>query len=96
MASLPRRAAHGLIRAYQLTFSAVAGRWCRHLPTCSHYTDDAIRMHGVWAGGWMGLARICRCRPGGTTGYDPVPPEAPRRAGPLTPWRYGKWRGPLA
>jgi uncharacterized protein len=91
-----RLAAHFLIRAYQLTLSALVGRWCRHLPTCSHYMDEAIQVHGLWGGGWMGLARVCRCRPGGSAGYDPVPRLAPPGAGPLTPWRYGRWRsGPL-
>lgn len=96
--SLPSRAArglaHGLIRFYQLTLSAVMGRQCRYLPSCSTYTDEAIQKHGVWAGGWMGFARICRCRPGGASGYDPAPERAPADAGALTPWRYGDWRGP--
>ena len=89
-------AARGAIRLYQLTFSALAGRTCRHLPTCSDYTADAIERHGVWAGGWIGLSRVCRCHPWGTHGYDPVPPALPGRAHPLLPWRYGVWRGPLA
>lgn len=92
---LPRIAAHGAIRTYQLTLSALVGRQCRHAPSCSEYTDEAIQRHGLWAGGWMGLARICRCRPLGTSGYDPAPENVPAGAGPLTPWRYGRWRGPL-
>lgn len=92
---LIRGLAHGLIRAYQLTLSSVIGRHCRYLPTCSDYADEAIQRYGLWAGGWMGLARICRCNPLGASGFDPVPDEAPRRAGWLTPWRYGRWRGPF-
>ncbi len=91
-----QKVAHGAIRAYQVSLSALMGRQCRHLPTCSEFTDEAIRRHGVWAGGWMGLARICRCQPWGTAGYDPVPKDAPAGAVPTRPWRYGKWRGPLA
>jgi uncharacterized protein len=71
------------------------GRQCRYLPTCSEYTDDAIQKHGLWAGGWTGLARICRCGPGGTSGYDPVPETLPATAHALAPWRYGQWRGPI-
>ena len=56
MTSWPRRIAHGLIRVYQLTLSSILGRHCRYLPTCSDYTDEAITLHGVWAGGWIGLA----------------------------------------
>ena len=73
MSGLVRAVAHLAIRFYQLTFSAFVGRQCRHLPTCSDYTDEAIQRHGFWAGGWMGAARIARCRPFGTSGYDPVP-----------------------
>lgn len=92
-ASTPGRAlAHMAIRFYQLTFSAMAGRQCRHAPSCSEYTDMAIQRHGVWAGGWMGLARISRCRPWGTAGYDPVLPEPPPQARWYLPWRYGAWR----
>ena len=90
-----RYGAHLLLRFYQLTLSAVIGRWCRHLPSCSSYMDEAIQRHGLWAGGWMGTARLCRCQPWGTSGYDPVPEGLPEKAGALPPWRYGKWRGPL-
>ncbi len=89
-----RRLAHYLIRFYQLTLSSLMGRQCRYLPTCSDYTDEAIQKHGLWAGGWVGLSRICRCGPGGSSGYDPVPDTLPGRAGAFTPWRYGQWRGP--
>jgi uncharacterized protein len=88
----PRRAAHGAIRFYQLTLSSVLGRQCRYLPTCSDYADEAICRHGLWAGGWMGLARICRCRPYGGSGYDPPPATKPNGAHWITPWRYGVWR----
>lgn len=87
-----RRAAHYAIRFYQVTLSSVMGRQCRYLPTCSSFTDDAIQAHGVWAGSWMGLARICRCNPWGGSGFDPAPERTPEGAGPLTPWRYGRWR----
>ena len=74
-----RAAAHGAIRAYQLTLSGLVGRQCRHLPSCSDYTDEAIQRHGFWAGGWMGLARLCRCGPFGTSGLDLVCEELPAR-----------------
>jgi uncharacterized protein len=80
------------VQAYGYTLSAIMGRWCRHLPTCSEYMDQALARHGAWAGGWMGLARICRCRPGGTEGLDFVCERLPENAHPLLPWRYGLWR----
>jgi putative membrane protein insertion efficiency factor len=92
--TLAARVARGIIFLYRLTFSALAGRHCRYLPTCSEYADEAICRHGLWAGAWMGAARICRCRPGGGAGFDPVPSDRPANAGPFTPWRYGRWRGP--
>ena len=95
-ADAPALVARGLIRGYQLTLSGLMGRQCRHLPTCSDYTSEAIGRFGLWGGGWMGFARICRCRPGGTAGFDPVPAEAPPGADAAHFWRYGKWRGPLA
>ena len=88
-----RFGAHALIRFYQLTLSAFMGRQCRYLPSCSTYTDEAIQAHGLWLGGWMGFARICRCRPGAASGYDPAPLQA--NAPFWAPWRAGDWRGPI-
>ena len=90
---LAPRAARLAIRGYQLTLSGFMGRTCRHLPGCSDYTSEAIGRHGVWAGGWIGLARICRCGPGGTSGLDFVCDELPEDAAWFAPWRYGRWRG---
>ena len=61
------------IRFYQLTLSALIGRRCRYLPTCSDYASDAIRLHGAGRGSLLALARACRCQPWGQSGYDPVP-----------------------
>ena len=63
----------GLISGYQLFISPILGPRCRHLPSCSEYTSEAIAVHGPVRGGWMGLRRILRCHPWGTSGYDPVP-----------------------
>ena len=92
-AMAPRRSAHLLIRSYQLSLSMLVGRWCRHWPSCSAYADEAIQQHGLWAGGWMGLARICRCGPGGTSGIDLVCETIPEDASWHKPWRYGRWKG---
>ena len=88
-----RFGAHALIRFYQLTLSAFMGRQCRYLPSCSTYTDEAIQTHGLWLGGWMGFARLCRCRPGAASGYDPAPLQA--NAPFWAPWRAADWRGPI-
>lgn len=85
-------AAWVLIQGYRYSLSMFMGRNCRHAPSCSEFTRDAIWRHGFWPGGWMGAARIYRCRPGGTHGYDPVPATIPADARWYTPWRYGDWR----
>ena len=90
---MPRMAARGLIKAYRYSFSALAGFQCRHLPTCSQYADEALERFGLWPGGWMTLARLCRCQPFGTAGLDFVPRGLPERARWYLPWRYGRWRG---
>ncbi|MCD9014050.1 membrane protein insertion efficiency factor YidD [Parachryseolinea silvisoli] len=61
------------IRFYQLFISPLLGSNCRHTPTCSQYAIEAIREWGVFKGLWLGLRRIARCHPWGTSGYDPVP-----------------------
>ena len=92
-ARLPRRAAHIAIRGYQLSLSMLVGRHCRHWPSCSAYTDEAIQRFGLWRGGWLGFARICRCNPYGTSGIDLVCEELPSGARWYRPWAYGRWRG---
>jgi putative membrane protein insertion efficiency factor len=86
----------GLIAIYRHTLSALVGMHCRHLPTCSQYADEAIARFGLWAGGWMTLARLLRCHPWGTSGLDVVPPTLPAQAHWYLPWRYGRWRSTLA
>lgn len=91
MPSLSARALLGLIQLYRWTLSPLIGRDCRYLPTCSVYAADCVRAHGAWAGSWLALARVCRCRPWGGAGYDP----APERLAPApwwAPWRLGDWR----
>ena len=61
------------IRFYQLSISPLLGAHCRHTPTCSQYALTAIEKWGVWRGTWMGMKRLSRCHPWGTSGYDPVP-----------------------
>jgi putative membrane protein insertion efficiency factor len=90
---LPGRAGRALVWLYRHTFSILLGPRCRHLPSCSEYADEALQRHGLWAGGWMTLARIARCHPAGTSGLDFVPRQRPPAARWYLPWRYGRWRG---
>ncbi|TMJ45814.1 MAG: membrane protein insertion efficiency factor YidD [Alphaproteobacteria bacterium] len=89
----PRLAGRGLIQVYRHTLSPLIGWHCRHLPTCSEYADEAIGRFGLWAGGWMALARLLRCHPLGSAGLDLVPAALPGKSRWYMPWRYGRWRG---
>ena len=74
-----RRAAVRLISWYQHVLSPYWPATCRYSPTCSHYAQEAILIHGLMKGGWMSIRRIARCQPWGGQGYDPIPP------GPVSP-----------
>lgn len=82
-----------LIRAYHRAISPLLGANCRYLPTCSAFGEEAIGRFGLWAGGWMTLARFLRCNPLGPSGFDPVPQRLDPRARWYLPWRYGRWTG---
>src|SRR6201996_5287987 len=77
---LPRDLGRTLIWLYRHTLSPLVGYNCRHLPTCSVYGDEALERFGLWAGGWMTLARLLRCHPFGTSGLDLVPQALPSAA----------------
>jgi len=62
-----------LIRLYQVAAPPFVRGSCRHHPTCSEYAHEAIARHGVWRGGRLAIARLGRCHPLGTAGFDPVP-----------------------
>jgi putative membrane protein insertion efficiency factor len=93
IARAPRICGRALVKAYRYTLSPWIGSDCRHLPTCSEYSEAAIGRFGLWAGGWMTAARLCRCQPFGTRGLDFVPETKPAGARWFLPWRYGRWRG---
>jgi putative membrane protein insertion efficiency factor len=68
--------AEGAVLAYRYTVSPflhLAGVRCRHEPSCSAYALEAYRKHPVLRASSLTLRRIVSCRPGGTSGYDPVP-----------------------
>jgi hypothetical protein len=70
---VPVRTALALLRVYKVVFSPLFTGSCRFHPSCSTYMAEAIRVHGVVRGGWLGLVRLSRCHPFGSSGYDPVP-----------------------
>ncbi len=64
-----------VIRFYQRWVSPMLPPACRFTPSCAHYTVEAIEVHGVVQGAWLGGRRICRCHPFHPGGHDPVPPR---------------------
>ena len=64
-----------LIRFYQVVISPILPSACRFEPTCSQYTLEALKVHGLLKGGFLGVKRILSCNPWGKRGYDPVPPK---------------------
>ena len=63
----------GVVKLYQAVISPLMPQTCRHLPTCSEYTIEALRAYGPFKGTYLSIKRIISCRPGGSHGYDPLP-----------------------
>ncbi|NOU18284.1 MAG: membrane protein insertion efficiency factor YidD [Bacteroidales bacterium] len=62
-----------LIKIYQITISPFFPSSCRFTPTCSSYSIEAFKKHGLFRGVWLTVKRLMRCHPWGGHGYDPVP-----------------------
>ena len=60
------------LRAYKRYVSPMLPSACRFHPTCSEYMMEAVARHGAMRGIAKGLARIARCHPFHSGGYDPV------------------------
>lgn len=73
MKDVPAKIGIGLILVYRATLSPLLGSSCRYTPSCSRYTETAVRRFGLLRGSWIGLRRILRCHPFHSGGYDPVP-----------------------
>lgn len=61
------------VHFYRYCISPMTPPSCRFTPTCSEYAVQAVRKYGPFKGFWLAIKRILRCRPGGGSGYDPVP-----------------------
>ncbi len=84
----PGAAAHALLaalRTYKVLVSPLFAGCCRHVPSCSDYMAEAVRIHGALSGFWLGVKRLARCHPLGSSGYDPVPAKRPRPDDPMRP-----------
>ena len=60
---------------YKYAISPLTPASCRHIPSCSQYALEALKIHGPIKGLYLATWRILKCNPWGTHGYDPVPPK---------------------
>ena len=66
---------------YKYAISPLTPASCRHIPTCSQYAIDALKIHGPFNGIYLATRRILKCHPWGTHGLDPVPPKTEKKRG---------------
>ena len=64
------------VRAYQTLLSPLLGSNCRHEPSCSAYSIEALKVWGAFRGSILTIKRIAKCNPWGTSGSDPLPPRS--------------------
>lgn len=70
----------GVINLYQKTLSPDHGLfkarfpygYCRHFPSCSEYSKQAITKYGLLKGGWMATGRVLRCNPFSKPSVDTI------------------------
>lgn len=53
--------------------SPLLGRHCRFFPSCSSYTYEAIKKHGLLKGVFLGGKRLLKCHPFHPGGVDLIP-----------------------
>ena len=61
-----------IIKIYQFIFSPLIGKNCRYLPTCSEYSIESLKSHGLLQGSFFAIRRILKCHPFGKHGFDPL------------------------
>lgn len=58
---------------YRRLVSPLYGDVCRHFPTCSAYSLEAVVRHGAVRGLGLTVSRLLRCHPWAAGGIDRVP-----------------------
>jgi len=61
-----------IIKIYQRLFSPFLVPCCRFQPSCSEYAAQAFDRFGLLKALGLTIARLCKCHPYHTGGYDPV------------------------
>ena len=62
-----------IIKFYQSFISPLIGSNCRYTPTCSTYSIDSLKKHGLIKGMFLSIKRISKCNSLFKGGYDPFP-----------------------
>lgn len=71
ISAIPKKIVIVLINLYQATLSPDHGPlrarypygYCRHYPSCSQYTKEAVSKFGAVKGLFLGSVRILKCNP---------------------------------
>lgn len=64
-----------IVRLYQKFISPFKRPCCRFYPTCSQYSIQAFKKHGLIKGAFLTIRRLLRCNPYNAGGIDYVPDE---------------------
>jgi uncharacterized protein len=62
-----------IIKFYKTFISPLLGDNCRFYPSCSTYSMEAFKLHGVLKGLYLTARRLLKCHPFHEGGIDPVP-----------------------
>ncbi|MBI5195344.1 MAG: membrane protein insertion efficiency factor YidD [Nitrospirae bacterium] len=62
-----------IINFYKKYLSPFLPASCRFYPSCSAYSLEAVKKHGIAKGLSFSAKRIVKCHPFHQGGYDPVP-----------------------
>ncbi|QCB49468.1 membrane protein insertion efficiency factor YidD [Rhodococcus sp. PAMC28707] len=71
--SFPARILILFIELYRTYVSPLRLPTCRFSPTCSEYAVEALKTHGAIKGTLLAIARLLKCAPWHSGGWDPVP-----------------------
>ena len=77
----PARMLISAIQMYRQMISPLRPPSCRFVPTCSHYAVDAVTEYGLMRGSWLAVARLVKCGPWHSGGWDPIPERHDPRCG---------------
>ena len=68
-----------ILQFYRRFLSPLKAPSCRFYPSCSAYAAEAVTVHGVVRGLWLGVRRVARCHPWHPGGVDMIPPASTRQ-----------------